>query len=231
MASKGNRQSGCHALASAVRRHYPKAFKSMQDLCSCALAELRLFQTLVHAGILQEATDYEEFMTPPYACRAEDEPGILYEELVHEALAADMTSDDLAADLGVDTLEDGLTACMTTTNRKALQFVAIIDEYDTSDALKSIACKEGLGEDNAEDAVFFSCRCVVTACMSKEGDVESEEEAEFTDDGDEEDDDDDDDDDFDPGSEEEEQKANQQRKRKGGASGREGEKRGRKKKK
>lgn len=71
--------AACDAVAAGLRRNYPKAFKTMQDLCSCALAELRMFQSLVHAGVIQNATDYEEYISPPYACKTDDESDVLYE--------------------------------------------------------------------------------------------------------------------------------------------------------
>lgn len=198
--------AACDAVTTAMRQHYPKAFKSMRDLVSCGLAELRMFQALVHVGLIQEVADYAKYCTPVYACNTDDDGDVLYEELAHDALEADMTTDDPAADLGVDSIEHGITARMKTIADKVLKFTAVVAKYDTPSDQKKIACQASMGveynEKNDREYCFYSCECRVTVCSQGEG-VHSEEEAVTTEEEETDDDDSesDSDEDFVPSSE------------------------------
>ena len=198
MASKAVANLGSPAsnmVLEALRVNRPRVFKTMVELCSCAMAECRAFQALVHNGTIRSDADYEEYISPPLACDRDDCEE-LFDDLVHQALEKEIGAESVACDLGIDSMESGFSVTMETVTGNTLHLEVAIDEHDTDEKLMQEACDAIKGKPTGENFCFLSCRCMVTTKKAGESDDE-EEEAETTED----DDDDDDDDDFVPSEE------------------------------
>jgi hypothetical protein len=181
-----------NAFLEALRAKRPTAYRTMTDLCSCALSECRAFQALVHNGSIRYSADYEEYISPPFACKRDDSED-LYTELVHEAISREISSETCAVDLGVDEdMENGMTVTMETVTGNTLILEVFIEEQDDVDEqLMKIACETAHdinyvdGDDPGDGTFcFLCCRCVVSAKKGTRGacsdDDEEEEEAEST---------------------------------------------------
>lgn len=188
-------------VLSAFRKNRPASYCTMQELCSCAIAECRMFQALVHTGVVQSVDDYEEYYSPVFVCNADDDDD-LYEALVHDAVENEANVESVACDLGIDCMEDGMTVTMRTSSGDLLQLKAVVGEYDTTDDAMLAACKASKdirfrsGDDPASgEFTFYSCRCTLTRVEQSDS-AESEEEAQSTEEEEDDDDDNSEDDDY-----------------------------------
>lgn len=138
----------------------------MEELCKCALSECRIFQALVHSGLVVREEDYEEYISPPCACKA-GEAADLYDDVVHDVIDNEASSESVACDLAVDTMEDGFSLLMRTTGGSLLRFIATVGDHDLSAQLMRTACETSSNleynrtHDLASMYEFPSIKCMV----------------------------------------------------------------------
>lgn len=166
----------------------PAAFKTMTELCGCALSECRAFQALVHNGTITSSDDYEEYISPPFACKRDDCDG-LYDDLVHHAIEKEVGAECVACELGVEDLESGMYVTMETATGNVLTLEVAFEECDNNDEAMLLACETAVGigyrrgDDPADGSYcFLNCRCMVSQKKGRGNSDDEEEEAESTDD-------------------------------------------------
>ena len=179
---------GCpvsNTVLNAFRGNRHRVFTSMTELCSCALSECRIFQALVHNGTIIREGDYEEYVSPPCAFLREDMDG-LFEDLVHQSIDMEIGSENVACDLGIDSMENGFSVSMLTMAGNVLVLQVSVEEIDIHEDLMKQAClaAKDIGFHEGEDPAngtycFLSCRCMVNQIETNSSD--EEEEAETTD--------------------------------------------------
>lgn len=97
-------------LLGPLRARLPKYFKDLPSVCNHAIAELRGFQALTHAGVLARIGQTEQWVSPVFAADAETIED-LWDEQIIEAMGRDKTSECMACDLGAESsFTEGLVA-------------------------------------------------------------------------------------------------------------------------